>query len=198
MVPPPARARNRPTVPGSRRPSAESTALSTLCERRGQKSIVQPHPEEHGDDEPCRWSKPRAERRHRRSRAESTEAPADAEQGAAGEQAGVDDPALRKFEVIEAALKDIPTLQFERIVPPIANHVPHLLLTWDDGRLKVTRARLTQDLMDADPPIQIGRVSGTGDKGVLISVLTLQTGEERIVADRLRAILRRSMGRNNR
>jgi hypothetical protein len=43
--------------------------------------------------------------------------------------------------------------------------------------------------METDPPIQIGRVHGTGDRGVLISVLTLQPGEERIVADRLRAIL---------
>ena len=36
--------------------------------------------------------------------------------------------------------------------------------------------------MDGDPPIQIGRVSGTGDRGVLISVLTLQAGEDRTVA----------------
>jgi uncharacterized pyridoxal phosphate-dependent enzyme len=104
----------------------------------------------------------------------------------------------RRIRVIEARLKDIPTLQCERIVPPIANHVPHLLLTWDEGRAKITRARLTQALMEADPPIQIGRVSGTGDRGVLISVLTLQAGEERIVADRLRAILRAALGRENR
>src|SRR5262249_32627128 len=31
----------------------------------------------------------------------------------------------RRLGVIEKALKDIPTLQCERIVPPIANHVPH-------------------------------------------------------------------------
>jgi hypothetical protein len=67
--------------------------------------------------------------------------------------------------------------------------VPHVQITWDERRLRVTRERLTRTLMAADPPIQIGRVSGTGDRGVLISVLTLQSGEERIVADRLRAIL---------
>ncbi len=97
----------------------------------------------------------------------------------------------RRIGVIEAALRDVPTIAMERIVPAIANHVPHLQLTWDEKRLAVTRARLTRDLMEGDPPIQIGRVSGTGDRGVLISVLTLQAGEERIVADRLRAILRR-------
>ena len=40
-----------------------------------------------------------------------------------------------------------------------------------------------------DPPILIGRVSGTGDKGILISVFVLQEGEDRIVADRLHALL---------
>jgi L-seryl-tRNA(Ser) seleniumtransferase len=103
----------------------------------------------------------------------------------------------RRLGVIEAALKDIPTLQSERIVPPIANHVPHLLIMWDEKRLKLTKQRLTRALFEGNPPIQIGRVSGTGDRGVLISVLTLQNGEERIVAERLRMILRKvATGKN--
>jgi L-seryl-tRNA(Ser) seleniumtransferase len=101
---------------------------------------------------------------------------------------------LREFErrigVIEDAVRAIPSVELERVVPAIANRVPHLQVAWDERRLKVTRARLTRELMEGDPPIQIGRVSGTGERGVLISVLTLQDGEERSVADRLRAILR--------
>jgi D-glucosaminate-6-phosphate ammonia-lyase len=95
----------------------------------------------------------------------------------------------RRIGVIEAALANVPTLTTERIVPAIANHVPHLLLEWDEKRLEVTRAQLSRKLMADNPPIQIGRVSGTGDRGVLISVLTLQSGEERVVAERLRSIL---------
>ena len=34
-------------------------------------------------------------------------------------------------------------------------------------------------------------VHGTGDKGALISVFTLQDGEERLVAERLRSILKK-------
>lgn len=41
-----------------------------------------------------------------------------------------------------------------------------------------------------DPPIALGRVRGTGNKGVLISVFMLQEGEDRMVAGRLRAVLR--------
>jgi L-seryl-tRNA(Ser) seleniumtransferase len=96
----------------------------------------------------------------------------------------------RRLGVIERALKDVPTLRCERLVPPIANHVPHLLLVWDEERLKVSRQRLTRELAAGDPPIRIGRVSGTGDAGVLISVFMLQEGEDQVVADRLRAILR--------
>jgi L-seryl-tRNA(Ser) seleniumtransferase len=95
----------------------------------------------------------------------------------------------RRLDVLEQAVKEVPTLQCERMVPPIANCVPHLLLTWDEKRLKLTRDQVTQQLADGDPPVQLGRVRGTGDKGVLVSVFMLQDGEDRIVADRLRAVL---------
>ncbi|HEV3205016.1 MAG TPA: aminotransferase class V-fold PLP-dependent enzyme, partial [Gemmataceae bacterium] len=98
----------------------------------------------------------------------------------------------RRIEVLEKALKDVPTLQSERIVPPIANSVPHLIISWDEKRVKLTREQLTKKLAEGDPPIQIGRVRGTGDKGVLLSVFMLQEGEDRIVADRLREILKQA------
>lgn len=98
----------------------------------------------------------------------------------------------RRIGVIEAAVRDIPTVRCERIVPPIANSVPHLILTWDEQRVRITRERFTRELMQGDRPIQIGRVPGTGDRGVVISVLTLQAGEERIVADRVADILRQA------
>jgi uncharacterized pyridoxal phosphate-dependent enzyme len=100
----------------------------------------------------------------------------------------------RRLGVIEESLKDIPTLQCERVVPPVANHVPHLILTWDEQQVKLTREQITKDLAGGDPSIQIGRVSGTGDKGILISVFTLQEGEVRIVAERLHGLLSKAAG----
>jgi L-seryl-tRNA(Ser) seleniumtransferase len=100
----------------------------------------------------------------------------------------------RRLGVIEQAVKDIPTLECERIVPAIANRVPHVILSWDEKRLGLTRERLTRELADGTPSIQLGRVSGTGDKGVLISVFVLEEGEDRIVADRLQAIFKKAMG----
>jgi L-seryl-tRNA(Ser) seleniumtransferase len=100
---------------------------------------------------------------------------------------------LRRIGVIEKAVKDIPTIECERIVPAIANHVPHLQIAWDEKRVRISRGRVTKELAEGDPPILIGRVGETGDKGILVSVFVLKNGEERIVADRLRAVLKRAL-----
>ena len=96
------------------------------------------------------------------------------------------------MSVIESAVKDIASVQCERITPAIANHVPHVQIDWDPKRVKITREKATRDLAEGDPPIRIGRVSGTGDKGILVSALTLQDGEERVVAARLAEILKKA------
>ena len=98
----------------------------------------------------------------------------------------------RRLGVIEDSLKAIPTLKSERVVPPIANHVPHLKISWDESRVKLTREQLTKELHDGNPSIAFGRVAGTGRDGVLISVFQLQKGEEQIVAARLREILKKA------
>ena len=98
----------------------------------------------------------------------------------------------RRLGVIEAAVKNIPTIAFKRITPAKANCVPHTQITWDESKVKITPAKVTKSLADGDPSIRIGRVSGTGDQGILISVLTLQADEEKIVAERLAAILKRA------
>ena len=97
----------------------------------------------------------------------------------------------RRIKVIEDQLKEIAMVKCERIVPPVANRVPHLIIDWDEKRVGIDRRRVTKELAEGDPPIQIGRVSGTGDRGILISVLTLQDKEEHIVAQRLREIFAR-------
>jgi L-seryl-tRNA(Ser) seleniumtransferase len=98
----------------------------------------------------------------------------------------------RRLGVIEDSLKAIPTLKSSRVVPPIANHVPHVLFSWDESRVKLTREQLTKELREGNPSIAIGRVAGTGRDGVLISVFQLQKGEEIIVAARLREILKKA------
>jgi L-seryl-tRNA(Ser) seleniumtransferase len=97
----------------------------------------------------------------------------------------------RRISVIADALKDVPSVTTKQIVPPIANHVPHALIVWDEQRLKVTRQQMKQQLAGGDPAIATARVHGTGSEGFLISVFLLQPGEDKIVAARLRRILTR-------
>ena len=54
----------------------------------------------------------------------------------------------RRIEVIEQKLTGIPTVTSKRIVPPIANHVPHLLIFWDEKRLNLTANQMKQQLAE--------------------------------------------------
>lgn len=98
----------------------------------------------------------------------------------------------RRLGVIETALQGLP-LRTERVVPPVANRVPHLLFRWDEQRLRITAAQLKQALADGNPSIATGRVHGTGTDGFLISVFMLQAGEEQVVAKRLREVLQAAL-----
>jgi L-seryl-tRNA(Ser) seleniumtransferase len=95
----------------------------------------------------------------------------------------------RRIGVIENALEGIPTVTTKRIVPPIANRVPHVLIFWDEKNLRITRDQVTEALRQGDPSIRLARVHGTGDQGLLVSVFMLQEGEDKIVASRLREVL---------
>jgi D-glucosaminate-6-phosphate ammonia-lyase len=96
----------------------------------------------------------------------------------------------RRLAEIEKALSAIPTVTTQRFVPPIANHVPHLLVFWDEVRVRSNRDQVTKKMAEGHPSIALGRVSGTGDRGLLISVFQLKPGEEQIVARRLCEILK--------
>lgn len=96
---------------------------------------------------------------------------------------------IRRIEVISATVSKIPTIKTETIVPAIANHVPHLLLHWDQDRVKITPDQLKAKLAAGNPSIATARVHGTGETGFLISVFTLQPGEEQVVAERVREAL---------
>jgi L-seryl-tRNA(Ser) seleniumtransferase len=100
----------------------------------------------------------------------------------------------RRIDVIEQTVRAIDTVTAERVVPPIANHVPHVLLFWDEARVRITREQVTKHLAQGDPPIVLGRVGGTGDRGLLVSVFVLQPDEVEVVATRIRDVLRAAAG----
>lgn len=95
-------------------------------------------------------------------------------------------------------LSTIPTLQTQVFIPEVANHVPHLLITYDQSRIKISGAEVMQKLREGKPRIELNPSTGGapasaglpgGPNTIVVGVWMLQPGEEMIVAKRLREVL---------
>lgn len=104
----------------------------------------------------------------------------------------------RRADRIAAYLKDLPTLQSSIVVPEVANHVPHLLLRYDQQRIKIAPLEVAEQLRKGTPSIELNPSTGTkeGASGlhsdentIVVGVWMLQPGEDMIVARRLRDVL---------
>lgn len=93
----------------------------------------------------------------------------------------------RRVALIGETVKSVATVKAEQYVPPIANHVPHLRLTWDQSQVKLTYKEVAVKLREGEPSIEV--VPGTKDS-LEIGVWMLQPGEDKIVARRIREVLK--------
>ena len=92
-----------------------------------------------------------------------------------------------RLERISQELTKVPGVSTEFFVPDIANHVPHMRISWD-SRISITPKDVSKSLRGAKPAIVIG--GGEGRPGLSICSFMLKPGEDKIVADRLSKILR--------
>ncbi len=84
-------------------------------------------------------------------------------------------------------------VQAEIYVPPIANHVPHVRVTWNAAQVSVQANDLRRQLREGDPSIEIvpgGSRAGDEKQEVSVGVWQLQPGEAEVVARRLRQVLK--------
>jgi D-glucosaminate-6-phosphate ammonia-lyase len=81
-----------------------------------------------------------------------------------------------------AALAGVPGLDARIDVPPVANHVPHVVLEWDARPGRPTAGQLCERLLRGDPPIA---VPSEGERALRVSVWTMHGDEHRIVARRV-------------
>ena len=72
-------------------------------------------------------------------------------------------------------------------VPDIANHVPHMQITWD-SRVSAEPKQISKALRSSKPAIVIGGEEGR--PGLIICSFMLQSGEDKIVAEQLARALR--------
>lgn len=103
------------------------------------------------------------------------------------------DAEMRELESRVTALRDglanIPGLTTERYMPPIANHVPHVLVNWQESAFPYKTGDVTKRLRDGEPSIA---VSAFGERKLKISVWMMQSGEHKIVLARLREIFQKA------
>jgi L-seryl-tRNA(Ser) seleniumtransferase len=88
---------------------------------------------------------------------------------------------------IREGLKGIDGLTTEPYMPPIANHVPHVLVNWTESAFPWKTGEVAQKLRDGNPSIA---VSPFGERKLKISVWMMQPGEHKIVLNRLREIFK--------
>jgi len=92
-----------------------------------------------------------------------------------------------RLERISIELTKIPGVSTSFFIPDIANHVPHMQISWD-SRIPLEPQQVSKMLRTSKPSIVMG--GGEGRPGLAMCSFMLQPGEDKIVADQLSRILR--------
>jgi len=66
----------------------------------------------------------------------------------------------RRAERIAGELKGLPTVETKIFIPAVANHVPHLLITYDQNRVKITGAEVMKKMREGKPRIELNPSTG--------------------------------------
>jgi L-seryl-tRNA(Ser) seleniumtransferase len=93
----------------------------------------------------------------------------------------------RRVQAIADRVGHVKGVRTDRFVPEIANHVPHLRITWEATGL--SPEEVVKQLRNGDPSIEIR--PGAKD-AIEVAVWMLEPGEELIVGKRLVDILKKS------
>ena len=93
-----------------------------------------------------------------------------------------------RLEGISREITKVPGVSTAFFVPDIANHVPHMSITWDAARISLTPEEASKLLRSSKPSIVIG--GGEGRPGLSMCSFMLQPGEDKIVAAQLSKLLR--------
>jgi L-seryl-tRNA(Ser) seleniumtransferase len=104
----------------------------------------------------------------------------------------------QRADRIAKELSAIPTVQTQVFIPEVANHVPHLLISYDQNRIKITGSEVMTKMRQGRPRIELNPSTGSapasaglpgGPNTIVVGVWMLQPGEDMIVAKRLREVL---------
>jgi uncharacterized pyridoxal phosphate-dependent enzyme len=93
-----------------------------------------------------------------------------------------------RLENISRQITTVPGVSTSFFTPDIANHVPHMQITWDQARISLTPHQVAQQLRKSSPAIVIS--AGEERPGLAMNSFMLKPGEDDIVAQHLSQVLR--------
>ena len=104
---------------------------------------------------------------------------------------------MRRIDIITGRVKDIPTMKPSVHIPEVANHVPHLMLTFDPAVVGITPKQVQERLRQGSPSIELNPATGTSgrlgslstENTIVVGTWMLQPGEAEIVGRELRTAL---------
>jgi L-seryl-tRNA(Ser) seleniumtransferase len=92
-----------------------------------------------------------------------------------------------RLQGISQQITKVPGVRTSFFVPDIANHVPHMQITWD-SKIALTPEQISKMLKSSKPSIVMG--GGEGKPGLAMNSFMLQPGEDKIVAEQLVKLFR--------
>jgi len=104
----------------------------------------------------------------------------------------------KRADRIAELVKKVPTVETTIFIPAVANHVPHLLVTYDPAHVRTTGLEVMQKMREDKPRIELNPGTGGGpasaglpggEHTIIVGVWMLQPGEDLIVGRRLREVL---------
>lgn len=89
-----------------------------------------------------------------------------------------------RAEAIRKSAAAVPGVQAEVFVPEVANHVPHVRITWDAAKVGITPEDAIRLLRDGTPSIRV-----RPGREVVVGIWMMKPGEDAVVARRIREVL---------
>jgi L-seryl-tRNA(Ser) seleniumtransferase len=95
-------------------------------------------------------------------------------------------------------LRGVPTVTTEIFTPPIANHVPHLMIRYDQQRIGITPIEVAAALSQGSPSIELNPGTGhalgaaglhSDEHTIVVGPWMMRPGEDVIVGRRLHEVL---------
>jgi L-seryl-tRNA(Ser) seleniumtransferase len=99
----------------------------------------------------------------------------------------------RRLDYVSSQVRKIRGVTTKFSVPEIANHVPHLEITWDPSHVKITPHEAGAALRKSKPSIVLP-AGEDGMKGLSMNSFMLQPGEEKVIAQKLVELLKANAG----